>query len=101
MESIVTNLVTNLSLSLQGNDTIVVFICRLTRMARFVPTEKSINAKMYVSLFVDHVVRLHGIYLDILYDKDPKFTSNFWLCFANLQIDLNMSKILHLKLMVP
>lgn len=32
----------------------------------------------YVELYINEIVRLHGVLSSIISDKDPRFTSKFW-----------------------
>jgi hypothetical protein len=41
-------------------------------------TEKTLTAKKFAQLFVEHYFRLHGIPDDIVCDRDARFTSEFW-----------------------
>ena len=49
-------------------------------------------------LYVDEIVRLHGVPLSIVSDRDPRFTSRFW---KKLQLALgtrlNFSTTFHLQ----
>ena len=51
---------------------------RLTKMALFIPTTKSMAALDVTSLFLQHVVRPHGLLDTLVSDRDPVFTSHFW-----------------------
>ena len=51
---------------------------RLTKMALFILTTKSMAALEVASLFLHHVVRPHGLLDTVVSDKDPVFTSHFW-----------------------
>ena len=51
---------------------------RLTKQAIFVPTTKSMAALDVASLFVQHVVRVHGVPANLVSDRDRVFTSHFW-----------------------
>ena len=51
---------------------------RLTKHALFIPTTKSMAAPNVASLFVHHVVRVHGLPETLVSDRDPVFTSYFW-----------------------
>ncbi|BBH07014.1 transposable element gene [Prunus dulcis] len=48
------------------HDGVWVIVDRLTKSAHFLP------------LFIDEIVRLHGVPVSITFDRDPRFTSRFW-----------------------
>ena len=58
-------------------DAILVVVDRLTKMAIFIPTTKSMPAPDVASLFIQHVVRVHGVPDVLVSDRDPVFTSHF------------------------
>ena len=58
-------------------NSVLVVACRLTTMAHFIACRADIDAKDLVDLFVDEVVRLHGIALDYRSDRDKLFRSAF------------------------
>ena len=62
----------------RGNDAILAFVCRLSKRAHFVPCSKNITASQVASLFFDHVFKDHGIPVEIVSDRDARFTSAFW-----------------------
>ncbi|GJP82598.1 hypothetical protein CLOP_g12838, partial [Closterium sp. NIES-67] len=61
-----------------GNDTILVNVDRLTKMAHFIACQHKITAEQTAQLFIANAIRLHGLLTAIITDRDPKFTSNFW-----------------------
>ena len=79
-----------------GRDAIVVFVDRLTKMAHFVAINTTITAIELADVFVDNVVRLHGVPTSIISDRDSKFTSAFWaqMC-QRLGIKQGMSSAIH------
>ena len=79
-----------------GNDCILVFVCKLTKLRHFVACKTSIDAPATARLFLQHVVRLHGMPERIISDRDPRFTAHFWRAFwAGLGTTLSMSTAYH------
>jgi hypothetical protein len=63
---------------ISGNDTILVAVCRLTKMAHFIPCSSKHKAPDIADLLMQHVIRLHGIADDYRSDRDKIFTSAVW-----------------------
>ena len=59
-------------------DTITVFVDRLTKMVHYVPCREKMSASDFAQVFMANVFRLHGLPLQIISDRDPRFTSVFW-----------------------
>jgi RNase H-like domain found in reverse transcriptase/Reverse transcriptase (RNA-dependent DNA polymerase)/Integrase zinc binding domain/Integrase core domain/Chromo (CHRromatin Organisation MOdifier) domain/Retroviral aspartyl protease len=79
-----------------GFDSILVVVDRLTKMAHFLPCQKSMSAEQLAKLYVEHIFRLHGTPLDIVSDRGTKFTSRFWRAFTSrLNIASNFSTAYH------
>lgn len=57
---------------------ILVVVDRFTKMAHFIPCAKAVSASKTVSLFMDHIFRLHGLPKEIVSDRGPQFVSRFW-----------------------
>jgi hypothetical protein len=55
-----------------------VILCRLTSLVHFIPLRTTTTASQLALLFMNHIVRLHGLPETIVSDRDPKFTSLFW-----------------------
>ena len=60
------------------HDAILVVVDRLTKMAHFIPTTKSMSAPDVAALFIQHIIRVHGLPETLVSDRDPVFTSHFW-----------------------
>ena len=79
-----------------GNDAIVVFVCKLTKLKHFVACKTDIDAPSTARLFLNSVVRLHGMPERIISDRDPRFTAHFWKAFwEGLGTTLSMSTAYH------
>lgn len=90
------DLITALPKSRSGNDAIVVFVDKLTKMVHYVPTTTHVTAPQLATLFMREVVRLHGVPESILSDRDPRFTAHFWKAFwSQLGTTLTMSTAYH------
>ena len=70
--------ITCLPTSSGGNDTILTFVDRLTKQAHFVPTKGCINASGTADLYIENVFRLHGLSQSIVFDRDPRFSSDLY-----------------------
>ncbi|GJR03369.1 putative reverse transcriptase domain-containing protein [Tanacetum coccineum] len=88
--------VTKLPNSSQGYDTIWVIVDRLTKSAIFVPMTKTDLVDKLARMYLKEVVTRHGIHVSIIYDRDPRFASNFWRSLQNaLGTNLDMSTAYH------
>jgi hypothetical protein len=61
-----------------GEDSIWVVVDRLTKSAHFIPIKVKDPIEKLVRLYVQNVVRLHGVPSAIISDRDSRFTSRFW-----------------------
>jgi hypothetical protein len=74
------------------HDSIMVIVDKLTKAAHFVPLKTTHKAAKVVDIFMKEVARLHEIPKTIVFDRDPKFTSNFWKrLFKGFRTNLNFS----------
>ena len=77
-ETVTMDLITALPKTKRGNDAIVVWVDKLSKHAHFAATTTTINAPGLAKLMYETVVRHHGIPIQIVSDRDTRFTSNFW-----------------------
>jgi hypothetical protein len=62
----------------EGCNTIMVVVDRFTKFAHFLPLRHPYTAQTVARVFVDSVVKLHGMPRTIVSDRDRIFTSSFW-----------------------
>ena len=59
-----------------------VIVDRLTKSTHFLAMKTTNSMNSLAKLYIQEVVRLHGIPLSILFDRDLKFTSHFLVEFT-------------------
>ena len=65
-------------------DAILVVVDRYTKMVRYLPTNKTVNAEELAELFFEDIATRYGCPRGIVSDRGSVFTSEFWseFCFA-------------------
>jgi len=80
----------------KGNDAIWVIVDRLTKSALFLPIKMTDSVDKLAKIYINEVVRLHGIPVSIVSDRDPRFTSRLWPSIQHaLGTRLDMSTTFH------
>ncbi|TYK05232.1 pol protein [Cucumis melo var. makuwa] len=77
-ESVSMDFITGLPRTLKGYTVIWVVVDRLTKSAHFVPGKSTYTASKWGQLYKAEIVRLHGVPVSIVSDRDARFTSKFW-----------------------
>ena len=77
-EHISMDFVVGLPKSLQGYDSIWVIVDRVTKSTHFLRVKVNYPLNKLAELYIQEIVRLHGVPSSIVSDRDPKFTSHFW-----------------------
>ena len=80
-----------------GQDVIWVIVDRLTKSAHFIPYKINDLMQKMVELYIRKIVRLHGVPILIVSNRDPWFTSKFWGRLQDaMGMRLNFSTAYHL-----
>lgn len=64
--------------SARGHNAIWVIVDRLTKSAHFPPVKMTFSLDQLAQLYIREIVRLYGVPVSIISDRDLKFTSKFW-----------------------
>ena len=81
------------------HDAVWVIVDRLTKSAHFIAVWMTFTLEELCRLYIREIVRLHGVLVSIVLDRDPKFTVNFWKSFQKaMGTQLTMSIAFHLQM---
>ena len=58
-----------------------VIVDRLTKSAHFLAVWMTFTLEEFGRLYIQEIVRLHGVLVSIISDWDPRFTAHFWKSF--------------------
>jgi transposase InsO family protein len=79
-----------------GYDSIFVVVEIFSKMAHFIPCQKTSDATHIANLFFKEVFRLHGLPRIIVSDQNTKFVGNFWrTLWKKLGTNLSFSSLYH------
>lgn len=83
-ETVTADFITDLPVTGDGNDAVLVVVDKLSKMCHLLPTKKSLTAEGCARLFFYGVFKYHGFPGNIVSDRDKLFTSKFWETFHGL-----------------
>ena len=77
-------------------DALLVIVDRFSKRVWLIPTWGTASAEVTAMLFLKHIIYENGIAIEIVSDRDSKFTSKFWTAFhAHLGTALKLSSARH------
>ncbi|KAG8503507.1 hypothetical protein CXB51_001514 [Gossypium anomalum] len=95
-DKITMDFVTGLPLTLKKKDAVWVVVDRLTKSAHSIPVRTDYSLDKLAELYIAEIVRLHGVPMSIISDRDLRFTSRFWKKLQEaLGTKLNFSTAFH------
>ena len=80
----------------QKHDAVWVIVDQLTKPAHFLAVQMTFALERFYRLYMREIVRLHGVPVSIVSDRDPRFTTHFWKSFQKaMGARLTMSTAFH------
>ena len=78
------------------HDAVGVIVNRLTKSAHFLAMRMTFTLEEFYQLYIREIVRLHGVPMSIVLNRDPRFTTHFWKSFQKaMGTQLTMSIAFH------
>jgi hypothetical protein len=88
--------ITKIPRIVKHHDSIMVVVDKLSKATHFIPVKTTHKATNIAKIYMKEVAKLHGVPKEIVSDRDPKFTSNFWKgLFKDFGTNLNLSTTYH------
>ncbi|KAH0705906.1 hypothetical protein KY285_010431 [Solanum tuberosum] len=82
--------------SRRQHDSIWVIVDRMTKSTHFLLVKTTHSVDDYANLYIQEVVRLHGVPVSIISDRGAQFTEQFWKSFQiGLGSKVNLSTTFH------
>ncbi len=70
--------VTGLLRTHNSHDAVWVIVDKLTKSAHFLPVRMDYSLERSPRIYIYEIIKLHGMPVSIVSDRDPRFTSRFW-----------------------
>ena len=88
--------VTHFPWTQRRHNAVWIIVDRLTKSAHFLAVRMTLTLEEFCRLYIREIVRLHGVPISIVSDKDPRFTTHFWKSFQKaMWTQLTMSTTFH------
>ena len=88
--------VTHLPRTPWRHDAVWVIVDRLTKPSHFLAVWMTFTLEEFYQLYSREIVRLHGVPVSIISNKDPRFIAHFWKSFQKaMGTQLTMSTTFH------
>ena len=95
-DHVMMDFVTHFPRTLQGHDTVWVIVDRLMKSAHFLAVRMTFTLERFCRLYIREIVRLHGVPVAIVSNRDLRFTTHFWKSFQKaMGTRLTMSTTFH------
>jgi hypothetical protein len=90
--------IVGLPLTTRRHDSIFVVVDTLIKSSHFIPMRMTYRAPEIARVFINNIVRLHGVPKRIISNRGSMFIGRFWTSFQDpLGTQLNFSTVYHLE----
>ena len=84
--------VTHFPWTQRRHDAVWVIVERLTKLAHFLAVRMTFTLEEFCRLYIREIIRLYGVPVSIVSDRDPIFMTHFWKSFQKaMRTQLMMS----------
>ena len=95
-EHVTMDFMTHLPSTPRRHDAVWVIVDRLTKSAHFLAMLMTFTLEEFCRLYIQEIVRLHGVPVSIVSDRDPRFMVHLWKSFQKaMGTQLTMSIVFH------
>ncbi len=77
-QSVSSDMITKLPITVKGHDSVLVFVDRLSKMVILIATTEQLNGQQFAYKWFKHVVSKHGWPEEIVSDRGPQYNNQFW-----------------------
>ena len=96
LEHVIMDFLTHLPLTQRRHDAVWVIVDQLTKSVQFLAVRMTFTLEEFYRVYIREIVRLRGVPVSIVSDKDPRFTTHFWKIFQKATgTQLTMSTAFH------
>ena len=90
--------ITDLAVTTQGHDIILVFVCVLSGMVHVQVAKRTDTAKDTAGHMLNNIIWLYGLPRTVVSDRDVRLTGNFWKIFHEI---LGTTQVVHTSSYTP
>ena len=95
-EHITMGFVTHLPRTSRKHDAVWVIVDRLTKSAHSLAVRMTFTLEEFCRLYIREIIRLHGVLVSIVSNRDPRFKTQFWKSFQKaMGTQLSISTAFH------
>ena len=80
-EHVTMDFVTHFPWTPRRHNAVWVIVDRLTKSTHFIVVWMTFTLEEFYRLYIREIIRLHGLLVSIVSNRDPRFTTHFWKSF--------------------